>query len=46
MNSVVVLIISLVVFFVGYRLYAGYIDRKVIKADPKKATPAKMYMDG
>jgi len=46
MNSVVVLIISLVVFFVGYRLYAGYIDRKVIKADPKKVTPAKMYMDG
>jgi carbon starvation protein len=46
MNSVVVLIISLVVFFVGYRLYAGYIDRKVIKADPRKATPAKMYMDG
>lgn len=46
MNSVVVLIISLAVFFVGYRLYAGYIDRKVIKADPKKATPAKMYMDG
>ena len=46
MNSVVVLIISLVVFFVGYRLYAGYIDRKVIKADPKRATPARMYMDG
>jgi len=46
MNSVVVLIISLVVFFVGYRLYAGYIDRKVIKADPRRATPARMYMDG
>ncbi|HOD74667.1 MAG TPA: carbon starvation CstA family protein [Syntrophorhabdaceae bacterium] len=46
MNSVVVLIISLAVFFVGYRLYAGYIDRKVIKTDPKRATPAKMYMDG
>jgi carbon starvation protein len=46
MNSVVVLIISLVVFFVGYRVYAGYIDKKVIKTDPKRATPAKMYMDG
>jgi len=46
MNSVVVLIISLAVFFIGYRLYAGYIDKKIIKADPKRATPAKMYMDG
>jgi carbon starvation protein len=46
MNSVIVLIISLGVFYVGYRVYARYIDRKVIKVDPKKATPAKMYMDG
>jgi len=46
MNSVIVLIISLVVFYVGYRVYARYIDRNVIKVDPKKATPAKMYMDG
>ena len=46
MNSVVVLIIGFVVFFIGYRIYAKYIDTKIIKADPKKATPAKMYMDG
>ncbi|RPJ03828.1 MAG: carbon starvation protein A, partial [Deltaproteobacteria bacterium] len=46
MNSVTVLIIGFVVFFIGYRLYAKYIDSKIIKADPKKATPAKMYMDG
>jgi len=46
MNSVVVLIIGFIVFFIGYRVYAKYIDIKIIKADPKKATPAKMYMDG
>lgn len=46
MNSVVVLVISLVVFYVGYRVYAGYVDKKIIKADPKRATPARMYMDG
>ena len=46
MNSVVVLIIGFVVFFIGYRYYAKYIDTKIIKADSKKATPAKMYMDG
>jgi carbon starvation protein len=46
MNSVVVVIIGLIVAFVGYRVYAKYVDTKIMKADPKKATPAKMYMDG
>ena len=46
MNSVVVLILGFIVLFIGYRVYAKYIDTKVIKADPKRATPAKMYMDG
>ena len=46
MNSVVVLIIGFLVFFVGYRFYAKYIDAKIIKSDPKRTTPAKMYMDG
>ncbi|MEW6376112.1 MAG: carbon starvation CstA family protein [Thermodesulfobacteriota bacterium] len=46
MNSVIVLILGFIVFFVGYRIYAKYIDTKIMKADPKKATPAKMYMDG
>ncbi len=46
MNSVVVLIIGFIVFFIGYRVYAKYVDTKIMKADPKRATPAKMYMDG
>lgn len=46
MNSVVVLIIGFIVFFIGYRIYAKYIDTKIVKVDAKKATPAKMYMDG
>lgn len=46
MNSVVVLILGLVVAFIGYRFYAKHIDTKIIKSDPKRATPAKMYMDG
>jgi carbon starvation protein len=46
MNSVIVVIIGLIVAFIGYRVYAKYIDTKIMKADPKKATPAKMYMDG
>ena len=46
MNSVVVLLLGFIVFFLGYRVYAKYIDSKIIKSDPKRATPAKMYMDG
>lgn len=46
MNSLVVLILGLVVAFVGYRVYAKYIDSKIIQADAKRMTPAKMYMDG
>jgi len=46
MNSVLVLILGFVVAFIGYRIYAKYIDAKIIKSDPKRATPAKMYMDG
>ncbi len=46
MNSVFVLLLGFIVAFLGYRIYAKYIDSKVIKADPKRATPAKMYMDG
>jgi carbon starvation protein len=46
MNSVVVLILGFVVAIFGYRVYANYIDTKIIKSDPKRATPAKMYMDG
>ncbi len=46
MNSVVVLIIGFIVFFIGYRFYAKYVDTKIIKSDPKKVTPAKMFMDG
>ncbi len=46
MNAVLVLILGFIVFFIGYRWYAGYIDAHVIKTDRKRATPAKMYMDG
>ncbi len=46
MNAIVVLILGLIVAFIGYRVYAKYIDTNIIQADPKRTTPAKMYMDG
>jgi carbon starvation protein len=45
MGSVAILIAILAVW-AGYKYYAGGIDRDVLKADPTKATPAKMYNDG
>jgi carbon starvation protein len=32
--------------YLGVGVYAKHIDKKVIKSDPNKTTPAKMYMDG
>jgi len=46
LNSLVILIISLIVLVIGYFYYGRRIDRDIIKSDPDKATPAKMYMDG
>lgn len=46
MNSILVLILAAVAIIVGYGWYARRIDRDVIRPDAKKATPAKMYMDG
>ncbi len=46
MNSIFVLILAAVGLGVGYMVYARHIDRKVVQPDAKKATPAKMYMDG
>jgi len=46
MNALAVLLISVLALVAGYWLYARSIDRSVVQPDPKKATPAKMYMDG
>jgi carbon starvation protein len=46
MNSLIVLILGAVGIVAGYFLYAKRIDRKIVQPDAKKATPAKMYMDG
>jgi len=46
MFTIIVLILAAAAVAVGYGIYARTIDRNVIQPDPKKATPAKMYMDG
>src|SRR5512139_3182382 len=46
MNTLWIVVIAAIVIYVAYNFYAKRIDRDVIKSDAKKATPAKMYMDG
>jgi carbon starvation protein len=46
MNTMWIVVIAAIVIYVAYNFYAKRIDRDVIQADAKKATPAKMYMDG
>lgn len=46
MNAAFIILGALAVAIGGYRWYAGYVDRKVVEADPHRVTPAKMYMDG
>jgi len=45
-NSILVLLIGAVAIAAGYFWYARTINRSVVQPDDKKATPAKMYMDG
>jgi carbon starvation protein len=46
MNTLWIVVIAAVVIYVAYNFYAKPVDRNIIKADAKRATPAKMYMDG
>jgi carbon starvation protein len=46
MNTLWIVVISAIVIYVIYNFYARRIDRDVIQSDAKRATPAKLYMDG
>src|SRR5512145_566847 len=46
MNTLWIVVIAAVVIYAAYNFYAKQIDRNVIQSDAKRATPARMYMDG
>ena len=46
MNATVVALLGAVMIWLAYTRYARRIDREVVQPDTKKATPARMYMDG
>ncbi|MCL4393464.1 MAG: carbon starvation protein A [Chloroflexi bacterium] len=45
-NTLWVVVLGGVMIYLAYNLYSKRVDREIIQADAKKATPAKMYMDG
>lgn len=46
MNSLWIVILSVLTIYFAYNFYAKRVDRTVIQADAKRTTPARMYMDG
>lgn len=46
MNSLLAVILGVVTVYLAYTRYARRIDRNVIQSDPRRATPAVLYMDG
>ena len=46
MNALIAILLGAVTVYLTYTRYARRIDRNVIQADPKRATPATLYMDG
>lgn len=46
MNAFIAVILGAITVYLTYTRYARRIDRNVIQADPKRATPAMLYMDG
>ncbi|MEM0485102.1 MAG: carbon starvation CstA family protein [Pyrobaculum sp.] len=40
------ILLGLVLYFLTYRFYARWIDKKIWETDPNRPTPARMYFDG
>ena len=46
MNALIAVVVGAITVYLTYTRYARRIDRDVIQSDPKRATPATLYMDG
>jgi carbon starvation protein len=46
MNTLWIVVLGVLTTYFAYNFYARRVDRNVIQADAKRATPARMYMDG
>src|SRR4030067_1932016 len=45
-SAAMIIIGGIIIYFLVYYYRVKKIDRDVMKCDPKRATPAKVYMDG
>src|SRR6516164_3506692 len=45
-SAPVIAVLGAVMIWLGYTRYARHIDQSVMQPDAKRATPARMYMDG
>lgn len=45
-SAAMVLIAGIIIYILAYFFMVKKIDRDVMKCDPLRATPAKVYMDG
>ncbi|MDG5785965.1 carbon starvation protein A [Evansella sp. AB-P1] len=46
MNAVLLALIGMFVFFLGYRYYSKFVAEKIYKLDPNYVTPAHQFKDG
>src|SRR5437773_11384975 len=46
MNALIAVVLGAITVYLTYTRYARRIDRDVIQSDPKRATPATLYMVG
>jgi len=46
MNTLIVASILILWLILGYKIYGNFIEKKIIKADNNRLTPAKEYYDG
>jgi carbon starvation protein len=46
MNTLWIVVLGVLTTYFAYNFYARRVDRNIIQADAKRATPARMYMDG
>ncbi len=46
MNTLIIAFVLIVWLFLGYKIYGGFIEKKIVRADKTRITPAREFNDG